>query len=334
MKKFWVVLGVVVMAVQLMAFKDVPRSHWAYKAVIALSKLGILTGYPDNTFRGENTVSRYQLAYALYKMVIYVQEYVENEVSNTDYLASLKRELSRISDMSAKAYKWAMENSDEISRLKLRMDEMEKKIESGSGEGISNVFEEIASLKSEFDQKLQGISVRLDGKYSNLEKRVKTLEDKISSFDFSQIVDFKKAIEDVKGVSLDVEVLRRDLVSVESSLVNLSASMTSLKEAFSSLREEVSEEVKEYSTSITSSVTALAEALGSTQASVTTLGSDVRVLKETTSNLEKMLKDDIGELRRDVDELYKKRSSTQLYIFSYLFSLVLFGVAVYIAIAY
>ncbi len=43
-------------------FKDVPSDHWAYQAVTQLAKDGILTGYGDNSFQGDKTITRYEMA--------------------------------------------------------------------------------------------------------------------------------------------------------------------------------------------------------------------------------------------------------------------------------
>lgn len=43
-------------------FNDVPTNHWAYGAVEQLAKDGILTGYGDGSFRGDQTVTRYEMA--------------------------------------------------------------------------------------------------------------------------------------------------------------------------------------------------------------------------------------------------------------------------------
>lgn len=43
-------------------FADVPTNHWAYSAVSKLSKDGIITGYDDNYFRGDKTLTRYEMA--------------------------------------------------------------------------------------------------------------------------------------------------------------------------------------------------------------------------------------------------------------------------------
>ncbi len=43
-------------------FSDVPAKHWAYDAVNKLAQAGIVDGYGDGTFRGDKTITRYEMA--------------------------------------------------------------------------------------------------------------------------------------------------------------------------------------------------------------------------------------------------------------------------------
>lgn len=43
-------------------FSDLPQNHWAYNAVKFMVERGIITGYPDNTFRPDNPVTRAEFA--------------------------------------------------------------------------------------------------------------------------------------------------------------------------------------------------------------------------------------------------------------------------------
>jgi hypothetical protein len=43
-------------------FPDVPRDHWAYDAVTYLEGEGFIIGYPDGTFLGDRTLTRYEFA--------------------------------------------------------------------------------------------------------------------------------------------------------------------------------------------------------------------------------------------------------------------------------
>ncbi|ASN83245.1 S-layer homology domain-containing protein [Deinococcus ficus] len=41
---------------------DVPAGHWAREAIILLVQKGVILGYPDGTFRGQGTLTRYEAA--------------------------------------------------------------------------------------------------------------------------------------------------------------------------------------------------------------------------------------------------------------------------------
>ena len=48
-------------------FTDVPAKHWSYDAVTYLAKAGIIDGYSDSTFRGDKTMTRYEMSQIVYK---------------------------------------------------------------------------------------------------------------------------------------------------------------------------------------------------------------------------------------------------------------------------
>ncbi len=43
-------------------FADVSKEHWAYDAVAVLAQEGVIEGYGDDTFRGEQNITRYEMA--------------------------------------------------------------------------------------------------------------------------------------------------------------------------------------------------------------------------------------------------------------------------------
>lgn len=43
-------------------FSDLPAGHWAYGAVAKLAAAGVVDGYPDGTFKGDRTMTRYEMA--------------------------------------------------------------------------------------------------------------------------------------------------------------------------------------------------------------------------------------------------------------------------------
>lgn len=57
------------LAPDMVPFSDVPFEHWAVGPISRLHKKGIITGYPDGTFRGDTAATRYELAGALDRML-------------------------------------------------------------------------------------------------------------------------------------------------------------------------------------------------------------------------------------------------------------------------
>ena len=51
-------------------FADVTPQDWAYQAVAQLASQGIVNGYPDGTFKGQNNITRYEMAQMVAKALV------------------------------------------------------------------------------------------------------------------------------------------------------------------------------------------------------------------------------------------------------------------------
>lgn len=51
------------------AYDDVPADHWAYNALDYLTQRGVLEGYPDGFFKGDRTLTRYEFAQAIARLL-------------------------------------------------------------------------------------------------------------------------------------------------------------------------------------------------------------------------------------------------------------------------
>ena len=83
MRKVGFVLGALVLlaialgpafAAAAQPFSDVPRDHWAYNAIERLSQLGVVEGYPDGTYKGKRTMTRYEFAVAIARIMDRVEQ--------------------------------------------------------------------------------------------------------------------------------------------------------------------------------------------------------------------------------------------------------------------
>jgi hypothetical protein len=55
-------LGVSATAFAANPFSDVPAGHWAYASIAKLAAAGVVDGYPDGTFKGDRTMTRFEMA--------------------------------------------------------------------------------------------------------------------------------------------------------------------------------------------------------------------------------------------------------------------------------
>lgn len=76
-------------------FTDVPDNHWAKSAVDHLTTAGVINGYKDGTFKGDNNITRYEAAVVVDKN--------NNELRNEfmDRIMDLESDTARIEDNMA-----------------------------------------------------------------------------------------------------------------------------------------------------------------------------------------------------------------------------------------
>ena len=86
-------------------FSDVPADHWAYDAVSQLASDGVIEGYGDTTFRGNQNITRYEMAQMIAKAM------AKSDVSAAD---------------KALIDKLAAEFSDELNNLGVRVSNIER----------------------------------------------------------------------------------------------------------------------------------------------------------------------------------------------------------------
>lgn len=91
-------------------FSDVPADHWAYEAVAQLAAEGVIDGYGDGTYRGEQEITRYEMAQMVAK-------------------AMAKGKNSPALD------KLAAEFADELNSLGVRVAALEKKVDNVKWQG-------------------------------------------------------------------------------------------------------------------------------------------------------------------------------------------------------
>ena len=65
------------------SFPDIPANHWAADAVNRIANLGIVIGFPDGTFRGNEAFTRYQAALVISRLLDVVNQNVNSSLAMT-----------------------------------------------------------------------------------------------------------------------------------------------------------------------------------------------------------------------------------------------------------
>jgi hypothetical protein len=86
---------------------DVPAKHWAYAAVTKLVRDGVIQGYDDQTFRGEKSISRYEMAVMVAKAMSNLEKANEADKAlieklSTEFSGELDSIGSRASELEEK----------------------------------------------------------------------------------------------------------------------------------------------------------------------------------------------------------------------------------------
>ena len=149
------------------SFADVPANHWAYEAVNKLVASGLISGYPDGTYRGQNTMTRYEVATILARLLDSLAEMRAEMMDQVTFMvhdAVLSVE-SGLSEAQAE---------DVQAILQAVID----KNTGGTGAGLTaeqaeDIYAVIADLAREFDAELLELGIRV----GRLERKVAALEE-------------------------------------------------------------------------------------------------------------------------------------------------------------
>ena len=113
-------------------FSDVTPDSWAYQAVSQLANAGVINGYPDGTFKGQNNITRYEMA-----------QMVAKAMANQDRAnAEQQAMINRLAD----------EFSNELNNLGVRVARLEDRVGNVKVTGDARLrYRDAQDAKSKFD---------------------------------------------------------------------------------------------------------------------------------------------------------------------------------------
>ncbi len=117
-------------------FPDIPANHWAADAVSRIADLGIVIGFPDGTFRGNEAFTRYQAALVVSRVLDVINENVNSALAMTKAdIESLRNAVQEVaSDVASQGVRLSSAESaiaslsDDVTANKSRLDELEAQL--------------------------------------------------------------------------------------------------------------------------------------------------------------------------------------------------------------
>ncbi|MEJ6951832.1 S-layer homology domain-containing protein [Natronospora cellulosivora (SeqCode)] len=153
---------------------DVPSNHWAYDAVNTLVAAGLITGYPDGTFQGQNELSRYEISVIVARLLDNIE--AEREAMLAEVGFNIRRAIHEsdrgLSDAQGEQVLAIVEELMAANLPEVPEAEVDR-------EDVLEVLAAIEDLSVEFENELksQGIAV------SVLVEEIRSLDDRVAALE-------------------------------------------------------------------------------------------------------------------------------------------------------
>jgi archaellum component FlaC len=271
-------LTVLSMGFGLAQFSDVPAGHWAKEAVEALAAKGIIVGFPDGTFRGNEGLTRYQAALIIYRLLQQIEEELKAkgesptmEAMSSEDLEALKNAIQELAaELAALGVRVsALEDSaatkDDIARLEAMIEEL--KAQPAPEPGMDQ-----AALQDLLDR-VEAASIAADTALAQAQQLAEQLEA------LAQAVEGVK--DELAALSTQVEANAQAIQALNELAVTLNQDVLSLRDQVAALEKgAVTQEDLE---NLKASLEGLKGRLESVEALVESLASDLTDRVEAAS---------------------------------------------------
>jgi polyhydroxyalkanoate synthesis regulator phasin len=196
-----VLFGAAASAQSTTTFKDVPAGHWAREAVEYITQQGLIQGFPDGTFRGNQNLTRYQAALIFYRLL------QGGKLPSTGTVQSGTAEVAnQINDLTTRMAALEKTTQDQAARLA----QLEADVKRASE--LSQTSAALETRVAALEQQVKTMSAAPQGQAgTDLTPRVQALEDQIKQLQSAPA-----------GQSPDVTALTARVTALEQQVTTLS----------------------------------------------------------------------------------------------------------------
>lgn len=291
MKKLLITLLAAVLASGAFAqssFPDIPANHWAGDAVDRIADLGIVIGFPDGTFRGNEAFTRYQAALVVSRLLDVINDNVNSALALTqadvDSLRNAVQELA--SDVAAQGVRLSAAESaiaglsDDVAANTARIDDLEAAVAGGVGSVdpavLRDLQNQIASQRVALDTaqaQAEAAAARADAAYS-LANQANTLG--------------RQNADDIAAINRVLQLLQADVAALKSGAgagTGQTVDLAPLQSAIERNRSDIAN-IREFVILLRSSQVALRDRVAALEASDAAQNAAIADLQDRVTALE------------------------------------------------
>ncbi|MGK0618567.1 S-layer homology domain-containing protein [Meiothermus cerbereus] len=242
-------------------FSDVPAGHWAKEAVERIAACGLITGFPDGTFRGNQNLTRYQAALIFQRLLTELQqggECVKGQggLSDEDMTAIRNAVQELAAEMAALGVRVsALEDSaaskDDIARLEAAIEELKAMKAEPAGAGMDE-----AAL-ADLADRVEAASVAADTALAQaqvLAERLDRAEGDIATLKTQLEAD----ADSIRALNELAVLLNQDVLSLQDRVTALEKQLGDVDFGSFADKEDVSA-IQEFATALRSDLVRLAD---------------------------------------------------------------------------
>ncbi len=236
------VMGFTIAKIAQSRFQDVPAGHWAQEAVDYVTAKGLITGFPDGTFKGQQTLSRYQAALIFYRLL---QSGAMNNVDANGQAVinkGIEEVKAELDGLKAQLGTLETTNTNQDGRLGTLEEQLKALSAQPAATGGADLEPRVKSLedllatlntKLESQQAAGTVDPALQAKVTDLETQLTTLRD-----------DLKAATPDAQ-VSARIAALEADIATLKTQAgtaptTDQATKLAELETSLSELQDQVS----------------------------------------------------------------------------------------------
>jgi len=255
-------------------FSDVPPGHWAEEAVYKLADEGIILGFPDGTYRGNEFLTRYQAALLIYRLLERLRAEFKAGVDE-ETLAALRNAVQELAaelaslGVRVSALEDNAATKGDVARLQAAIEELKKMKPAGV---------DMAALK-DLEAKVEAAAVAADAAAAKAEAAVAKAEAAMAKAeDAAAAADGARGLaeanaDSIKALNELAVMLNQDVLGLQDRVAALEKEVVALKGATPQDYAKASDlkALTEYVQALSGDVAGLAGKLGEVEDRVGTL---------------------------------------------------------------